>query len=155
MTRVGSESSPEAVLRSSLTLTARRFARFALVGVVGFAIEAAVITALASGAGMNLYAARGVSFLSAVFVTWLLNRTLTFVVQRGDEARVGPTAEYARYLTVQTVGALGNLAVFVAVIHSAPSLAFTPIVPLAIGAVAGLTVNFAGSQWWVFRGRSR
>jgi putative flippase GtrA len=50
---------------------------------------------------------------------------------------------------------LSNLLVFTALIEAFPRLASTPVVPLAVGAVLGALVNYAGSAWWVFRPKRR
>ena len=124
-------------------------ARFAIVGGIGFVVDAAILTALLSGLGFNVYASRAVSFATAVLATWALNRQWVFTNGKARHARaVG--AEYLRYLVVQTVGALVNLGVFVVVLAMEPDLIRYPVVPLAIGSVAGLLVNFAGARLWVF-----
>jgi len=74
------------------------------------------------------------------------------VISPTAEAKgVSVAAEYGRYLTTQVTGALANLLIFVVLIELVPRLAATPVVPLAVGAVAGALVNYAGSAWWVFR----
>ncbi|MEO8303954.1 MAG: GtrA family protein [Betaproteobacteria bacterium] len=123
-------------------------ARFALVGCVGFALDAGILTALVS-LGFNVYASRAVSFTIAVLATWGLNRKWVFASGDGRQAR-GAGAEYLRYLLVQVVGALSNLGVFVAVLSIVPDLIRFPVIPLAIGAVAGFLVNFGGARFWVF-----
>jgi putative flippase GtrA len=126
------------------------FARFAIVGGIGFVVDAGILTVLASWLGFNVYASRAVSFATAVIATWALNRQWVFGGLKSRHARaVG--AEYLRYVVVQTVGALTNLVVFVAVLAAVPGLIGYPVVPLAIGAIAGLLVNFAGARAWVFR----
>jgi putative flippase GtrA len=126
------------------------FARFAIVGGIGFVVDAGILTVLASWLGLNVYASRAVSFATAVLATWALNRQWVFGSLKARHARaVG--AEYLRYVIVQTVGALTNLVVFVAVLAAVPGLIRYPVVPLAVGAVAGLLVNFAGARAWVFR----
>jgi len=125
------------------------FIRFAVVGAIGFAVDAGVLTVLVSGQGVGVYAARAVSFGIAVCVTWLVNRQWTFA-QRTADRRTSASAEYARYLAVQVAGALANLGVFVVALAVQPGLIRYPVVPLAIGAVAGLVVNFVGSRAWVF-----
>jgi len=122
-----------------------RIAKFAVVGGVGFAIDAGVLT-LAVRELSSVYMARALSFSCAVLVTWLLNRLYVFDPDKGASL----AAEYGRYLATQIAGALTNLAVFVALIESVPRLATTPIIPLAIGAVLGALVNYAGSALWVF-----
>jgi putative flippase GtrA len=123
------------------------FLRFGCIGVVGFLIDAGVLTLLSRQWGMNLYLARCFSFGAASFVTFLLNRRFTFTDARERTAR----SEYLRYMTVQSVGSLTNLAVFMVLVSLFPQLAQTPVVPLAFGSAAGLVVNFAGSRFWAFR----
>src|SRR6478752_571648 len=108
-----------------------RFAKFVVVGGVGFVIDAGVLT----------LALRALTFGSAVLATWLLNRLFVFDGGR----RTSLVAEYGRYILTQVAGALCNLGVFVALVEMIPRLAATPVVPLAIGAVLGALVNYAGS----------
>jgi putative flippase GtrA len=128
--------------------------RFAVVGAIGFVVDAGILTWLVSLLAWNVYAARAVSFGVAVVVTWLVNRRWTFAHRGpGVPAPAGAGAEYARYLTVQVTGALANLGVFAAALAVWPRLIAYPVVPLAIGAVAGLVVNFVGARQWVFAHR--
>jgi putative flippase GtrA len=129
-------------------MVSRRFARFILVGCIGFAVDAGVLVLALGQLTSSVYAARALSFTAAVFVTWLCNRTFVFVASGSGAAVV---AEYGRYLVTQVTGALANLLIFVVLIELVPRLAATPVVPLAVGAVAGALVNYAGSAWWVFR----
>ena len=126
--------------------------RFALVGVIGFALDAGILSVLVSMLGFNPYAARAISFTIAVFGTWLINRHWTF----GERqlARPGVGSEYMRYMAVQILGAASNLCVFVFALRRDPSLLRYPVIPLALGAAVGLVVNFVGSRVWVFADRS-
>jgi putative flippase GtrA len=127
----------------------RRFARFIVVGGIGFAIDAGVLMLALHRLAASVYAARALSFTTAVVATWLLNRVFVF-----DAARRGSVvAEYGRYFVTQVAGALTNLGVFVALIEIFPRLASTPVLPLAAGAILGAVVNFAGASLWVFRTR--
>ena len=123
-----------------------RFARFAVVGGIGFLVDAVVLTLALRHLTTSVYVARALSFTTAVGATWLLNRTLVF----GADASRSMLGEYGRYLVTQVAGALSNLAVFVALIQWAPRLAGVPVVPLAAGAVVGALVNYTGSARWVF-----
>ncbi len=126
---------------------------FGCVGVVGFAVDAAVLSLLVQGAGANVYLSRVVSFFVAVFVTWLLNRTWVFRRARGpkdDKKR-----EYASYLLVQGGGALINLGVFAALVALHPALKAQPVIPLAVGSFAAMFFIFAGAQFWVFSAGKR
>ena len=129
-------------------MVSRRFARFLLVGCIGFAVDAGVLVLALRHVTSSVYAARALSFTAAVCVTWLCNRTFVFVASGSGVAVV---TEYGRYLATQVIGALANLLVFIVLIELIPQLAATPVVPLAVGAVAGALVNYAGSAWWVFR----
>jgi putative flippase GtrA len=125
-----------------------RVTAFAAVGVLGFCIDGGLLTALVRSGSMNPYLARLVSFPIAVLVTWALNRKFAF--SSFAESPKERAAEYGRYFSVQVVGAVANLVVYGLCLFSWPGLAAWPVIPLAIGAVAGLMVNFAGSKLWVF-----
>jgi putative flippase GtrA len=124
---------------------------YAWVGCVGFAIEAIILTALATYLGVNIYLARAISFTVALTATWYLNGRFTFPSDRHG-GRDSKAREYGRYAAVQVVGAMTNLAVFGGLIAFVPSLKAIPVVPLAVGAALGLLINFGGSRLWVFRG---
>ena len=122
-----------------------RLFRFALVGGVGFIVDATVLTLLVNGLGYDHYASRAVSFSLAVTVTWLLNRRWVF--QAGS-----PTGrEYSGYFAVQLLGAFINLGVYVLVIELVPALAAIPVVPLAVGSAVAMFSNFLLARRFVFR----
>lgn len=137
-----------------------RFGAFAVVGAIGFLADAGVLTALVNGLGANPYAARAVSFAAAVTATWWLNRRWTFGARGDRRAARGETsgivgriaAEYARYVGVQTTGALINLGIYALCVAADPALAAYPIVPLAAGSAVALLYNFAASRRFVFTG---
>jgi putative flippase GtrA len=118
--------------------------RFALVGVLGFVIDASVLTLLVNGFGHDHFTSRAISFSLAVTATWLANRRWTFepTEHRGKE--------YAGYLSTQLVGAIINLGIYVLLIQFIPSLAKTPVIPLACGAFVALLFNFASARWLVY-----
>jgi len=126
-----------------------RIARFAVVGGIGFVVDAGVLTLALHYLTTSVYVARALSFATAVGATWLLNRTFVFDADTGRSI----VGEYGRYLVTQVAGALSNLAVFVALIQWVPRLVAVPVVPLAAGAVVGALVNYAGSALWVFERR--
>ena len=142
-----STSAPRAARR----LPYRRLARFIVVGGIGFAIDAGVLTLALHRLVDSVYVARALSFTTAVAATWLLNRAFVFDTDGSGSA----VAEYGRYFVTQLAGALTNLGVFVALIEIFPQLANAPVIPLAAGAILGAVVNFAGASLWVFRTRER
>ena len=143
--------------RDARYVTARRHWRrqifpFAVVGVIGFAIDAGALTILVSALGLSPYQARAISFALAVLGTWLINRRWTF---RGSEpARRSVGIEYMRYLFVQVLGAASNLCVFAYALARHPETIRYPVITPVIGAAVGLAINFVGSRMWVFADRS-
>ena len=126
----------------------RQLCRFALIGVAGFVVDAGVLTLLNAYVMANLYVARLVSFSTAVLATWMCNRVWTFPSNATTPADT--LREWFRYVAVQSIGSLTNLAVFFVSIRANPELAQVPVIPLAYGAICGLVVNFLGSRFWVF-----
>ena len=120
--------------------------RFGLVGGLGFVVDGAVLEAMIF-IGMNPIAGRAVSFPIAVFATWMANRTFTFP-DRIEQSRV---REASTYIAVQLVGGAANFAVYSALVHSIQLCADWPVLALAFGAAAGLTINYLGAKHVVFR----
>lgn len=120
----------------------REVRSFAIVGAIGFAIEAVLLTALVKFVNWTPLQARIPSFLIAVMTTWWLNRQHTFA-GRGLERR---SVEGFFYIAIQACGALINLAIFGACLHFTPGLAKIPVLPLGIGAAAGFVFNFVSSN---------
>ena len=67
----------------------RRVAGFIVVGGIGFAVDAAVLTLAIRHLHASVYEARALSFTLAVLATWLLNRTFVFVTPRARGALAG------------------------------------------------------------------
>lgn len=122
--------------------TTRALRNFALVGGVGFAIEAVLLTAFTQLVHWTPWYARIPSFLTAVLVTWALNRKHTFP-GRGLERR---SLEALSYAAIQVCGAAINLAIFGLSLFYWPQLRTAPVMPLAIGAVGGFAWNFGASN---------
>jgi putative flippase GtrA len=128
----------------------RELFSFALVGTIGFVVDGGALTVLSVVYGLNVYASRLVSFSLATCVTWWLNRMHTFGLPAG-QGSVTYAGEYGRYVAVQIVGALLNLAIFAWLIRLNPNLRQIPVLPLAVGAGAGLVWNYLGARLWVYR----
>jgi putative flippase GtrA len=130
---------------------ARRIAAFAVVGGVGFATDALVLSVLVSVFGINIYVARALAFVPATLVTWLLNRSWSFRTHAAPAHQ--RRQEYLRYFVVQTGGVLVNFAVFALLVAMIPALRSYPVIPLAVGSAFGLIVNYSGARLWVFVAR--
>ena len=115
---------------------------------LAFAVDAGVLQLLVSFAGLDPYSARVVSFLCAVTTTWLFNRQITF---RGG-SRLPLHREWALYVGTQLGGATLNSAVYALLVFSFALVREWPVLGVAAGSLAGLTVNFIAAKRVVFRG---
>jgi putative flippase GtrA len=96
---------------------------------------------------LNLYAARGLSYLSAVTTTWLLNRRFTF----RDAASAAPVTEWLRFTLFNSLGATVNLGTYALMIQSSSEARAYPVLAVACGSLGGLFVNFTLTRVFVFR----
>jgi putative flippase GtrA len=124
-------------------------ARFAVVGGIGFVVDALTLHLLVSALGWSPFAARAVSFPAAVTTTYALNRVWTF----RWHAPASGFAAYGVYGAIQVIGALINLGVFSLCLLAASELANKPVLALAAGAVVAMVFNFLASRLAVFRRR--
>ena len=127
-------------------MNSRKLPGFVVVGAIGFLIDAGILTLLMTAFELDHYSARAISFTVAVTFTWYMNRRWVF--EKSTASMSG--REYSSYIVVQVIGALINLSIFVAVIEIVPSLTNIPVIPLAVGAIAGLLFNFSASSRFVF-----
>ena len=124
-----------------------RFLRFGLVGVAGFVVDAGVLQALVLLAGWGPITARLVAVPTAVFATWLLNRTITFPESHGGPA----LRSLLRYAAVSAAGAGVNFTVYSVLVFASAAMAALPLLPLAIASIVALIVNYLGSKHFAFR----
>ncbi|HXH22938.1 MAG TPA: GtrA family protein [Dehalococcoidia bacterium] len=124
-------------------------ARFAVVGVAGFVVDGALLTALVNLAHVDTLLARGVSFPMAVTLTWFLNRRWTFFSQRHIDEAIA--SQYLRYVGVQISGAGLNVAVFLALLVLFPGLSREPLLALAPAALGAAAYNYVLSRQFAFR----
>ena len=126
--------------------TASQFLRFGIAGGIGFVVDIAVLY-LAMAAGANFYLGRGISFIFAVFATWQVNRNFAFKAS----GSLSLWQEWWRYLLAMLGGGVINYlssAIAVALLPPGP---LTPMMGVAIGSIAGMSVNFISSKLFVFR----
>jgi putative flippase GtrA len=133
----------------------REFITFAVAGVIGFLVDSGVLY-LMLWVGTGPYLGRVISFLSAVFATWQINRRFTFVVERNSRPI---WREAYEYLLAMLVGGICNYAAYASAIKLLPDTATRPLLAVAFGSLAGMFVNFGIAKVWVFRthkvGRSK
>jgi putative flippase GtrA len=131
---------------------ARQIPAFAIVGAIGFLVDAGLTFAFAQWLGAPALLARPPAFALATLVNFALNRTFTF---RAVEMPILPAL--ARYAVVCAAGGAVNYAVYALCLGLAPlaGVAVTPnILPLfvACGSCAAMMLTFVGFRSFAFRG---
>lgn len=116
-------------------------------GIAGFAVDTGTLALLHYGAGMDPFSARAISTPLAMLATWRLNRVLTFGASAGASAARQLT-EGARYLTVATIAALLNYAIYSAILIAFPVV--PPPIAVAIATLIVMTGSYLGYSRLVF-----
>ncbi len=117
------------------------FVRFVVVGVLGFVVDGGG-TWLLVRAGLPPLVARVPALASAIVVTWLLNRTLTFRVE-APKSR----AELTRYAAVALSSAFFNFLLYGVLV----SVGVPPFVAVALATIVLLLYSFVAYRRVVFR----
>ena len=126
----------------------RQFARFALVGALGFVVDTVILYIAMGWLSLGLYTGRGVSYLCAATFTWAANRSFTFAA-----APLAPAAkQWLKFLIANILGAMVNYGTYAAMVSYLPIVAAWPVLGVACGSLFGLAFNFAVSRAWVFKG---
>lgn len=126
-----------------------RLLRFGVAGTIGFLVDAGVLLLLIHGLGLDPYTARVPSFLAAATATWLINRYWTFA----DRRNAARGAEWGRYVLAMLAGGIVNYATYAALVATVDPVRAWPVLGVAAGSLAGMLVNYASSNWWIFRAR--
>lgn len=139
---------PSTARTDTFAQTTGELLRFGTVGIAGFVVDAAVLTAgIALGTGPWL--GRVVSYVAAASTTFALNRAWTF---RAATRRTGPAAarQWGLFLLVNLVGFACNYGTYAALIAGVPLIAAQPVLGVAAGSIAGLLGNFVLARRFVF-----
>lgn len=121
--------------------------RFALVGAIGFIVNALLVELLALYTGPVV--AQLLAFPVAATSTWLMNRRFTF-------AATAPASfsEWRKYLLANTAGMVANNGFYFLTVLSSDFAYKHPVIGVAAGSVAGLFFNFVATRAYVFKARS-
>lgn len=119
----------------------KRFVRYCIVGGIGFCTDGGLLQAGIHLLGLGPLAARVPSFLTAVLVTWYLNRNFTFRMPEKSFRESFPA-----YITANAIGLAINFGTYSAGVLLSPTLAQWPLIPLGIGAVLGMAFNFFAAR---------
>lgn len=126
--------------------TIKDFILFGVAGVLGFGVDTAVLYSLSDG--MGPFYARALSFLAAVFATWIVNRTLAFGRRKSAWAK-GP--EFCVYLSLMLIGGALNYAIYSWLVVSYEVVHRHLVIGVAAGSIAGMAINFGASRFLLYR----
>jgi putative flippase GtrA len=128
--------------------TGVRFLRFNLVGVLGFVLQLAVLTALMRGAGLHYLPATALAVGSAVLHNFAWHRRWTW--EDRTRARLSaPSSTLARFaLANGAVSLFGNLLLMALLVDS---LRVPPVLANAVAVSACSVINFWLADTNVFR----
>jgi putative flippase GtrA len=129
----------------------RQIPSFAVIGLIGYVVDAGVTYIGAKYLGLSPEIARPPGFLIATVVNFALNRAITF-----RHAKTPLMRAFLRYCLVATAGLAVNYAVYSLCVVLWPLVGFsvTPgILPLFVAAGSGvaMVVTFVGFRWFAFR----
>lgn len=127
--------------------TLKEILAFGLAGLFGFVVDAGLLYALKESLG--LYWGRALSFIAAVFATWLINRTLTFRSRTCDLK--GYLHEFGIYLSCMVLGGLCNYFAYICVIQYTGNSLVGPLGAVAVGSLSGMAVNYLSAKKIVFK----
>jgi putative flippase GtrA len=121
---------------------------FAISGLLGFVVDAAIVQYLVREWAINPYEARLISFLCAATTTWAFNRKITFA---GKGSGGSKRRQLIRYLIAMAGGFALNYGAYAACVAIFPLVREWPAIGVAAGSIAGAMVNFLSSKYWIFR----
>ena len=125
--------------------------KFALVGAVGFAVDAGLLILLFDIARLDLESSRIAAFVCAASTNWFFNRVYTFA----DRDRRGrKSLQWMRFVTSAVISAIPNLGVFFLLMRAFPETTVYALLAMCCGILAGYTCNYQLSRRWVFGARA-
>jgi putative flippase GtrA len=124
----------------------RTFFLFGVSGAIGFVVDTGTLY-LVKGI-LGLYFGRVASFLCAVLATWFVNRNITF---GNRHSGLSKHREFSRYLVLMLGGGLVNYSVYAALIGRFVTAEDYPVIAVAAGSLAGMTINLVSSRFLLYR----
>lgn len=120
-----------------------KFGRFAIVGGLGFVVDAGFTYTLINQ-GLDPFTARLIAIPIAMLVCWRLNRAITFGASGTSQHTEG-----ARYAAVAVTSAVFNYAAYSVLMLAFPGL-LAPIA-VAVATFMSMAFSFTGYQHFAFR----
>lgn len=123
-----------------------QFCLFGLSGAVGLVVDIAILYLLKGPLG--LYGARVISFTSAAFTTWLLNRILAFRYQTSGQKA---SREFVQYFLLMLIGGVANYGTYAFLVTHFIFFSSNLAISVAPGSLIGLLINYLTSRFLLFR----
>ncbi|MGR5194644.1 GtrA family protein [Vibrio rotiferianus] len=123
-----------------------KFARFAFIGGIGFAVDTLIFALLFHWLSSELMLARACAFLFAATTTWLGNRYLTFYQSKKDH----PFRQWRKFMISACISAIPNFVVFKGTTLWLGEQGIAVYIALVMGILVGMCSNFVLSSRWVF-----
>jgi len=117
--------------------------RFAIVGGVGFVVDAGMLALLLWATPLGPFFGRLVSIPCGLAVTWICNRTLTFGPSNRSAVHEG-----ARYGGVGIASSILNYLVFSGILLAVPQT--PPLAALVVASLAAMVFSYLGYSRLVF-----
>lgn len=122
--------------------------KFALVGGIGFIVDATTMVLLFDSLGLDLLPARMIAFITAVTSNWFLNRRFTFISLAGNRAA---SAEWLRFFISALLSAIPNLGVFFLLMQLLPESLPEILFAMSAGILIGYACNYQLAKSWVYK----
>jgi len=123
------------------------FIKFSLIGFLGMCVDLSFIYIAKDIWLLPFYIARAVGFVFALTSNFLLNRRFTFA-----NAREGSLAkQYISFFVICILGFFVNWLISVYLYYNLPFFYSHYLIASFLGVLGGLTVNFTGSKFIVFK----
>lgn len=116
----------------------KQIIKFTIVGTIGFFTDALILLLFVEKFLFSIELSRIFSFLFAVFVTWLINRSYTFTKTK----KYSKKKEYFYYLLIQSLGACINYLVFIFLVKNNLFFEKNFVFALAIASLLAMFFNF-------------
>lgn len=124
----------------------RNFIFFGISGTLGFVVDS--FCYLIFSYFFSYYIARCFSFFIAIVFTWIFNRTITF---KDNPFKGSIIREFVSYLLSMIVGGSANYFAFIILMNYSYVVSSFPVLGIAAGAFVGLFINFALSQFVLYK----
>ena len=134
-----------------MRLAQLQIVRFGAIGTIAFFVDTVALYAMLA-IGSGFYVGRAISYLVAVTFTWYGNRHITFAASRAH-GTAAAAREWLTFVAANSVGGIVNYTTYALLVANVGLVRGYPVLGVAAGSLAGMTVNYTLSKFVVFRAR--